>query len=74
VETMIADNGPGIDPAMHARLFQPFQSSKSSGFGLGLAICRDIMASLDASISVDPPVAGEGATFRVTIPCPPSSS
>ncbi len=74
VETMIADNGPGIDPAMHARLFQPFQSSKSSGFGLGLAICRDIMANLDASISVDPPVAGEGATFRVTIPCQPLSS
>jgi signal transduction histidine kinase len=74
VETRISDNGPGIDPAMHARLFQPFQSSKSSGFGLGLAICRDIMTNLDANISVDPPVAGQGATFRLVIPCQPSSS
>src|SRR5208283_3216123 len=74
VETRISDNGPGIDPAMHARLFQPFQSSKSSGFGLGLAICRDIMTNLDANISVDPPVVGQGATFRLVIPCQPSSS
>jgi signal transduction histidine kinase len=74
VEMVISDNGPGINPAMHVRLFQPFQSSKSSGFGLGLAICRDIMTSLDASISVDPPTAGQGATFRVVIPCQPSSS
>jgi signal transduction histidine kinase len=74
IETRISDNGPGIDPAMHARLFQPFQSSKSTGFGLGLAICRDIMTSLDADISVEPPVAGQGATFRLVIPCQPSSS
>jgi len=71
VETRISDNGPGIEPAMHARLFQPFQSSKSTGFGLGLAICRDIMTSLDADISVEPPIAGQGATFRVVIPCQP---
>ncbi len=69
VEMAVSDNGPGIAPEMHAKLFQPFQTTKSTGFGLGLAICRDILANLQASISVDPPVPGKGATFRVTYPC-----
>jgi C4-dicarboxylate-specific signal transduction histidine kinase len=51
-----------------SRLFQPFQSNKSSGFGLGLAICSDILAGLDATISVDPAVPGRGASFRVVFP------
>jgi signal transduction histidine kinase len=59
---------------MHQKLFQPFQTTKSTGFGLGLAICRDILANLHASISVDPPEAGLGATFRVTYPCQAFSS
>lgn len=72
VEMAVADSGPGIAPEIRARLFQPFQTTKSSGFGLGLAICSDILANLDASISVDPPAQGSGATFRVTFPCQPS--
>jgi len=74
IEMSVSDNGPGIAPSMHIRLFQPFQSTKSSGFGLGLAICRDILTNLGATISIDPPVPGCGATFRVLFPCPPSSS
>ena len=63
VELVVTDNGPGIAPEIHARLFQPFQTTKSSGFGLGLAICRDILTNLGASIILDPPEAGCGATF-----------
>jgi signal transduction histidine kinase len=74
VEMAVADNGPGIAPEIQQRLFQPFQTTKSTGFGLGLAICRDILANLGASISVDPPVSGQGATFRVIYPCQVSSS
>jgi signal transduction histidine kinase len=74
VEMAIADNGPGIAADMQQRLFQPFQTTKSTGFGLGLAICRDILANLHASVSVDPPLPGQGATFRVTYPCQASSS
>lgn len=74
VEMAVADSGPGIAPEMQPQLFKPFQTNKSTGFGLGLAICRDILANLHASISVDPPVPGHGATFRVTYPCQPSSS
>jgi signal transduction histidine kinase len=74
VEMAVADSGPGIAPEMRPKLFQPFQTTKSSGFGLGLAICSDILANLNASITVDPPVPGQGATFRVIFPCQPSSS
>jgi signal transduction histidine kinase len=74
IEMVVADSGPGIAPEIRPRLFQPFQTTKSTGFGLGLAICSDILANLQASISVDPPTPGVGATFRVIFPCQPSSS
>ncbi|MBI5771036.1 MAG: hypothetical protein HZA93_24885 [Verrucomicrobia bacterium] len=74
VEMAVADSGPGIAPDIRPRLFQPFQTTKSSGFGLGLAICSDILANLDATISVDPAGTGSGATFRVIFPCQPQSS
>jgi signal transduction histidine kinase len=74
LEMVVADNGPGIAPEIRPKLFQPFQTTKSTGFGLGLAICSDILANLNASISVDPPAPGCGATFRVTFPCQPLSS
>jgi signal transduction histidine kinase len=74
LEMIVADSGPGIAPEMQARLFQPFQTTKSTGFGLGLAICSDILANLNANIRVDPSLPGHGATFRVTFPCRPSLS
>lgn len=74
VELTVADNGPGISAEIRPRLFEAFQTTKSSGFGLGLAICSDILSSLGSSIRVDPFVAGQGATFRVVFPCPPPSS
>jgi signal transduction histidine kinase len=71
IELAVSDNGPGITPEMRIRLFKPFQTTKSSGFGLGLTVCRDILASLKAPISIDKPTPGQGATFRITFPCPP---
>ena len=74
VEMSVEDNGPGISPEIRPRLFEPFQTTKSSGFGLGLAICSNILSNLHATISVDPPASGRGAAFRVTFPCQPLSS
>ncbi|MEY2879575.1 MAG: hypothetical protein RLZZ15_1955 [Verrucomicrobiota bacterium] len=74
VEMAVSDSGPGIAPEMRSRLFQPFQTTKTSGFGLGLAICSDILGNLNATISVDPAGTGIGATFRVNFPCRPPSS
>ena len=69
VEVVVEDSGPGIAPEIRPRLFQPFQSTKSSGFGLGLAICSDILTGLNATITVDPAEPGRGATFRINFPC-----
>ncbi|NRT57869.1 sensor histidine kinase [Sphaerotilus uruguayifluvii] len=54
----IADSGPGIADAQRERLFQPFAAGAQradlrSGAGLGLTICRDIVASLDGTLALD---------------------
>lgn len=72
-EVMIADNGPGIKDELRSRLFQTFQTTKSSGFGLGLAICGEIARNINARISLDDFVPGRGTTFRVLFPCQLSS-
>ncbi len=72
IELAVSDSGPGIPEEFRAKLFQPFQTTKSSGFGLGLAICKDILGNLNAGINVDPPAPGRGAIFRVIFPCRPS--
>ena len=70
----VRDAGAGMTADFIAnQLFQPFQSTKSTGFGLGLAICTDILSGLKATIAADPPSPGQGATFRVHFPCPPPS-
>lgn len=67
----VSDNGPGVAPAQRTRLFQPFSSGKINGFGLGLAVSGNIMRLHQGTIAlVD--TASPGATFRITLPCPPS--
>ncbi|WP_221031878.1 sensor histidine kinase [Actomonas aquatica] len=70
VELEVSDNGPGIPPEARAQLFEPFHSTKSKGFGLGLTVCRDILSSLGSTIILDPYQPGKGATFRIQLPCP----
>jgi two-component system sensor kinase FixL len=69
VEISVSDTGPGIDPAVAANLFHPFQTTKAHGMGLGLSICRTIIEAHGGRIGVDPP-SGSGATFRFTVPSP----
>lgn len=48
---IVHDTGPGIDPVLHARLFQEFQTSgKAEGTGLGLAFCRRVMRAVGGDI------------------------
>ena len=62
----VTDNGPGLDDAARATLFQPFKTSKPSGLGLGLVISQDIAHDLGgALVLVDTPA---GARFRLTLP------
>jgi signal transduction histidine kinase len=67
----VADNGPGVPAKQRERLFQPFSSGKVNGFGLGLALSANIMRVHQGTIAlVD--TGKPGATFRITLPCPPS--
>ncbi|MBZ8118784.1 sodium:solute symporter [Roseovarius sp. LXJ103] len=64
-----SDNGSGIAMADHGLIFEKFSrigETKTSGAGLGLAICREIMARLGGTISYLP--GQKGATFRVVLP------
>jgi two-component system sensor kinase FixL len=67
VEISVSDNGPGIDPAIADRLFDPFTTTKGSGTGLGLAISRTIVQSHRGTISAQPK-APNGASFSVRLP------
>lgn len=65
VEITVADNGPGIDPAVAAGLFTPFVTNKPSGLGLGLVICRDIVAGFGGELSLRP--SDVGARFVISL-------
>jgi signal transduction histidine kinase len=67
---VIEDNGVGLNPDDVPRLFLPFQSTKPSGFGLGLALARKIILVHGGSLSLTGRP-GEGA--RVTAEFPPNA-
>jgi signal transduction histidine kinase len=69
VEITIADNGPGIPPEQLPFVFDRFQqgSGLRTGFGLGLAIARQIIIAHGGRINATS-VPGEGAKFTVTLP------
>jgi signal transduction histidine kinase len=48
----IKDNGPGIDDSFKEKLFQPFQTTKEDGTGLGLYTCYGLMKSLGGTIKI----------------------
>lgn len=63
----IKDNGTGIPPSMQEKIFTPNFTTKSSGTGLGLAMCKGIVEKIGGSIWFDTEV-GEWTTFYVRIP------
>jgi signal transduction histidine kinase len=64
----IIDEGSGIDPAVRARLFQPFFTTKPYGTGLGLAICREIADFHRARLDLVPRRFGRGTIARLEFP------
>ncbi len=67
VEIAFADTGPGILPEIAARLFQPFVTSKVTGLGLGLSICRELIDAHDGRLTASPGANG-GTVFTITLP------
>jgi signal transduction histidine kinase len=66
VEVRVRDNGPGILPQISARLFEPFVSSKESGLGLGLSICKRLVEAHGGTIRGE--TLRRGALFTFTLP------
>lgn len=67
VEISVSDTGPGIDPAVRERIFEPYYTTKQGGTGLGLYICRRIVEENCGTITVE---SGQecGTVFRVSFP------
>jgi signal transduction histidine kinase/dipeptidyl aminopeptidase/acylaminoacyl peptidase len=71
VELLVSDSGPGIEPGIRERIFEPFFSTKpqssSSGTGLGLSLVHSLAEQEGMGIGLISE-AGKGSTFTILIP------
>ncbi|RYY73214.1 MAG: DUF4118 domain-containing protein [Gammaproteobacteria bacterium] len=68
----VTDTGPGIDPPLHSKIFEPFQRGKIAqtqtfGAGVGLALCRAIAIAHQGDLILECPLEG-GSRFTLSIP------
>ena len=63
----VIDDGAGIAPELHARIFEPLFTTKSKGTGLGLAVVATMLKRHGCSISVKSEI-GRGTEFAIEIP------
>jgi signal transduction histidine kinase len=66
VRLRISDNGPGIEPELKERLFEPFVSGRPGGSGLGLAIVQRAVEAHRGFVLVDS-APGQGTTFTILL-------
>jgi signal transduction histidine kinase len=71
VQLRVSDHGPGIDQADAERIFDRFARSRETGdrrgFGLGLALVRDVVARHGGSVTIES-TSPAGTTFLVRLP------
>ncbi len=72
IQVSVSDNGIGLDPDTAERAFEAFFTTKATGIGMGLSICRSIIEAHGGHIWVTTEK-GTGSTFNFTLPPPPSS-
>lgn len=65
IEVFVTDTGPGVDPAIN--LFTKFETTKPTGMGLGLSICRSLIEANGGKLWLDLDYPG-GARFCFTLP------
>jgi len=67
IEISVSDTGPGLAPEVRSRLFQPFVTTKATGMGVGLSICRSIVEAHGGTLQAEDREDG-GTIFRFTVP------
>ena len=67
---VVSNNGPPIPPELADAIFEPFFTTKDEGEGngLGLAVCRGLLARFGATLELDPPDDAMPVSFRITLP------
>ena len=66
VAVSLSDSGPGVDPSVRARLFEPLVTTRQKGIGLGLALVKRIAERHGGTVAYEP--RGKGARFVVRLP------
>lgn len=67
VQLNVSDNGPGVSPEFRPYLFELLNTTKQTGMGLGLWLCKHIVTRYSGSIHYEDAVGG-GAKLRVELP------
>jgi C4-dicarboxylate-specific signal transduction histidine kinase len=67
IRISVQDSGPGLNPQIFDRVFDPFYTTKADGMGMGLSICRSIIEAHDGRIWASA-MPGSGSTFNVSLP------
>jgi PAS domain S-box-containing protein len=67
MQISVSDRGSGLPPEVLGRIFEPFYTTKKDGMGLGLSICRNIIAATGGRIWGENNPDG-GASFHVLLP------
>ncbi len=62
----ISDTGPGIPESVKENLFKPFQSTKTEGTGIGLALVKRFADNFGGTVTVD--TSSSGTTFKLVLP------
>jgi len=69
----VRDTGPGLPVAGLERIFEPFHTTKQTGLGMGLSICRSIIKAHGGRLWASPNLP-RGAIFHFTVPAHPDGT
>jgi signal transduction histidine kinase len=67
---MVEDSGPGLAEEEYERIFQPYYTTKLQGLGMGLAICRSLIAAHGGQLTAGASPLG-GARLQFILPATP---
>ncbi|MFK0386813.1 PAS domain-containing sensor histidine kinase [Agrobacterium sp. NPDC090273] len=70
IRVIVRDNGPGIAAEIKEKLFSPFFTTKATGMGMGLSICRTTLEARGGRLDGDNHPLG-GAVFAISMPISP---